>query len=600
MDLFISANQWMKYQGFANNMLNVYVSLAPNADFAGVSNNIKDVILDKIQDNKEYVAANPQLFLHPMNEWHLRAEWKNGNNVGGLMQFVWLFGVVGVFVLVLACINFMNLSTARSEKRAREVGIRKIMGSFRSQIVQQFFGESFILVAFAFLAALLISWLAMPLFNEMAGKQITMPWSNTPFWLASIGFITFTGLLAGSYPALYLSAFQPINVLRGFFRAGREGATPRKMLVILQFTVSVVLVIGTVVVYQQIQYAKNRSVGYTRDGLLMVRMVSPEFYGKMDVLRTELKKSSSVVEVAQSFGPVTNIWSSQGGFDWKGKDPDQQAEFATLPISPEYGRTVGWEFVDGRDFSRELASDSAGFVITESAALEMNLENAVGEIIHWEPGWRAGGNFQVLGVIKDMVMESPFGTPMPTIFYINNSGSWINVKLNQQVDTRVALREIEGVVKTVVPSNPFDYKFADQEYALKFASEERIGRLASMFATLALVISCVGLFGLASYVAEQRSKEIAIRKVVGASVISLWRLLSRDFVILVVIASVIAIPIAYYGLSTWLANYDYKVGVSVTVLVLSTLGAVVITLLTVSYQAIRAALRNPATSLTME
>jgi hypothetical protein len=370
--------------------------------------------------------------------------------------------------------------------------------------------------------------------------------------------------------------------------------------VILQFTVSVVLVIGTVVVYQQIQYAKNRSVGYTRDGLLMVRMVSPEFYGKMDVLRTELKKSSSVVEVAQSFGPVTYYWSSQGGFDWKGKDPDQQAEFATLPISPEYGRTVGWEFVDGRDFSRELASDSAGFVITESAALEMNLENAVGEIIHWEPGWRAGGNFQVLGVIKDMVMESPFGTPMPTIFYINNSGSWINVKLNQQVDTRVALREIEGVVKTVVPSNPFDYKFADQEYALKFASEERIGRLASMFATLALVISCLGLFGLASYVAEQRSKEIAIRKVVGASVISLWRLLSRDFVILVVIASVIAIPIAYYGLSTWLANYDYKVGVSVTVLVLSTLGAVVITLLTVSYQAIRAALRNPATSLTME
>jgi ABC-type antimicrobial peptide transport system permease subunit len=381
-----------------------------------------------------------------------------------------------------------------------------------------------------------------------------MPWDNLTFWLSGITFIIFTGLLAGSYPALYLSAFQPLKVMRGLFRTGRQGATPRKILVVVQFAVSVVLVIGTIVVYQQIQYAKNRSVGYSRDGLLTVRMVSPEFYQKMDVLRAELKNAPAVAEVAQSFGPVTYIWSSQGGFNWKGKIPEQQAEFATLSISPEYGRTVGWEFIDGRDFSRDLASDSAGFVITESAAREMGLENPVGEIIHWEPGWRASGDFQILGVIKDMVMESPYGTPMPTIFFVNNNGSWINIRLNPKVDTREALREIEAVISKVVPSNPFDYKFADQEFALKFAAEERIGRLASMFATLALLISCLGLFGLSSYVAEQRTKEIAIRKVVGASVVGLWRLLSRDFVVLVVVASVIAIPIAYYGLSSWLSS----------------------------------------------
>jgi hypothetical protein len=383
-------------------------------------------------------------------------------------------------------------------------------------------------------------------------------------------------------------------------RAGRFASMPRKVLVVVQFTVSVTLIIGTIVVYQQIEHAKNRPVGYNREGLLMVEMTSPDYYPKIQTLMDELKNTDAVDNVSLCTGPTTAVWSSNGGFNWRGKDPSFQAEFATLCVSHDYGKTVGWQFVEGRDFSKDLASDSTGFVITESAARIMNLDNPIGEVVHWVPGWMPAKDYQIIGVIKNLVMESPFRDQLPTVYFINNSYNWINIRINPAANLPAAMATVEGVFRKVVPTVPFNYKFADQEYDLKFAAEERIGKLSALFTALAIMISCLGLFGLASFVAEQRTKEIGIRKVVGASVFNLWKLLSTDFVILVIISSVIAIPIAYFLLGEWLKGYDYHIDIAVWVFVYSTIGAVAITLSTVSYQAVKAALMNPVKSLRSE
>ena len=589
--LFLSANPWVNGQRYSNNFVDVYAQLNDGVSVEQASEQIKDIVLKNIADNPEYVAANPQLFLHPMSKWHLYTGWKNGAQTGGQIQFVWLFGVIGVFVLILACINFMNLSTARSEKRAREVGLRKVMGSLRGQLVGQFFAESFVVVIASFVFSLLVVVLSLNVFNDLAGKQILMPWSNPYLWLFSSLFVIITGLLAGSYPAMYLSSFQPIKVLKGILKTGAS-SLPRKALVVVQFTVSVTLVIGTIVVYQQIQFAKNRILGFEKNGLIMIRKSNQEFWDKSDVIRNELKNVKGVEEVGESGGKITSVWSSQGGFTWKGKDPDQQAEFATLNVSPEFGKTVGWKFIDGRDFSR-MAGDSTAFVITKSAAALMNMKDPVGEIVHWEAGWRKGYDFKVIGVIDDLVMESPFANTMPTVFFLTPWNSWVNIRLSKQTEPQEALSAIEKVFTKVLPSVTFDYEFADAEYNAKFIAEERIGKLATVFATLAIVISCLGLFGLASYVAEQRMKEIGIRKILGASRSELWRLLSTNFAGLTILASILAIPLAYYLLEQWLAAYAYRIQISPWVYALSTTGAFVITLLTISFQTIKATLLNP-------
>ncbi len=602
LDLLISVNGWVPYQNFESNFLNIYVQIGNHTSFDATSDLIKDAILNNIPADRGYITLKPQIFLHPMKDWHLRSEWKNGANAGGFIQIVWLFGIVGGFVLLLACINFMNLTTARSEKRAKEVGIRKSMGSIRAQLMNQFFSESFLVVALAFVLAFILVYASLNWFNQLAGKQMEIPWTNVYFWLCSIVFILLTGFLAGSYPALYLSSFSPVNVLKGTLRLGRSASIPRKVLVVVQFTASVTLIAGTIVVYRQIQFAKDRPVGYDQNGLLMIQMTSPEFYGKYEVLRTELKNTGVVSEIAESTSPPTDIWNNNGGFGWEGKDPAFIAEFATHTVTPEYGRTIGWEFVHGRDFSREVASDSAAFVINEAVARLLGFEKPVGETIQWEAGHRSRfRRFTVIGVIKDMVVKSPFAPPMPAVYFMGPYGeTWINIRINPQTTTAEALPKIESVFKRLIPSAPFDYKFADEEYASKFAAEERIGKLASVFAVLAIVISCLGLFGLASFMAEQRTKEIGIRKVVGASVFNLWKMLSKDFVVLVLIACFMAIPIAYYFLSGWLEKYEYRTEISWWVFLLTSLAALVITLLTVSYQAVKAALMNPVNSLRSE
>ena len=575
----------------------IYVRLADKADLNAGSTRIRDCINDKIKDSKEFAAYKQTVFLQPMSRWHLYSEFKNGVNAGGRIQFVWLFAIIGSFVLFLACINFMNLSTARSERRAKEVGIRKAIGSGKGQLIGQFFSESLLAAGLAFLFSLLATAAAIPFFNEIAEKKMTIPWNNPWFWMGTMGFTVFTGLLAGSYPAFYLSSFQPVKVLKGGFRVSKGAAVPRKILVVLQFTVSVALIIGTGIVFRQIQYAKNRSAGYDRDGLIALQMTTPDFFGKEEILRNELLQTGLVREVSESSGPTTGIWMNNSGFDWAGKDPSVQGAFATASVTPEYGKTVGWEFKEGRDFSRAFAMDSSAIVINEAGAVFTGLKNPVGERITW-----SGRTYRIVGVIKNMLMESPYERVRPTVFYIgkNTEANFLFVKMRPGANIRQALSQVQAVLQKYIPSAPFDYKFVDEEFAKKFGDEERTGKLAGCFALLAIFISCLGLFGMASFMAEQRIKEIGIRKVLGASVFQVWRLLSKDFVVLVTISLLIATPVAWYFMHGWLQNYEYHTAMPWWVFIATGTGAMTITLLTVSFQAIRAAVANPIKSLKTE
>ncbi|MVM33799.1 FtsX-like permease family protein [Spirosoma sp. HMF4905] len=609
-DYFVATNAYMSQKKWDNHALFIYVEIQPNTDFDKVTASIKDSelnVIRRLESMKEEAATNPQMWLNPMRNWHLYSDFKNGVISDGPIQYVWIVGLIGFFVLLLACINFMNLSTARSEQRAREVGIRKAIGSLRIQLIGQFFSESFLVVLLAFTLAILLVTMTLPWFNDLAAKQMTILWGNGLFWLSCLGFMLLTGLLAGSYPALYLTSFQPVKVLKGAGLArvqmGRFASLPRQVLVIMQFTVSISLIIYTLVVYRQVQFAKNRPIGYSRAGLLMVPMQSDDFNGKTDLLRTELKNTGAVTNVAESQSPITGVWSTNEGFRWKGLTTASTDQFATLSITPEYAQAVGWQFVAGRNFSKEFASDSSGFVINETAAKLMGLQKPVGETIHWKSQWMTNNiekPFRIIGVVKDMVMESPFQPIKPTVFCLFGNPNWINIRLNPAISTSDALPKIEAVFKKLIPSAPFEYKFADDEYAAKFRTEERIGKLTSFFAVLAILISCLGLFGLASYVAEQRTKEIGVRKVLGASVLNLWGLLSKDFVVLVGIGFGIATPIAYYFLTNWLQKYEYRTEISWWIFALSGSGALLLTLLTVSFQSMKAALMNPVKSLRSE
>ncbi|HMQ47669.1 MAG TPA: ABC transporter permease [Saprospiraceae bacterium] len=592
-EAYLDDQEWVKMAmtQWDNHSFQLFAQIAENSSIEAVSEKIRDVE----KNNNTTTSANPQLLLHPMSKWYLYADFKDGINSGGRIQYVRLFGIIGIFVLLLACINFMNLSTARSEKRAKEVGIRKTVGSMRGQLIGQFLSESLLVVFLSMFIAVLLVQLALPWFNEVADKEVTIPWTMSAFWVLLLAFGIFTGLLAGSYPAFYLSSFQPLKVLKGMHRAGRWAALPRQSLVVLQFTVSVSLIIGTMVVFQQIQHAKNRPVGYSRDGLLQT-FITNGLYGKVDALRAELLATGMVEEVSQSSSPTTGIWSNLTGFEWEGKDPAQDPLFGFVACNEEFGKTIGWELLEGRDFSREFGMDSTAFILNESAVKLTGLDDIVGKTIRWE-----GTPKQVIGVVRDMVMDSPYEPMRPTIFAIEYGwANIINVKLKPGVPVEDALDAVEAGYVKIDPDSPFDYKFADEEYDQKFRSEVRIGTLARLFAFLAVLISCLGLFGLSTFSAEQRTKEIGIRKVLGATVAGLWALQAKNFVLLVVVSCMIAIPLAWYFVKNWLSDYQYRIDLNWSVFVLAAGLAIVVTLLTVSFQSVRAALANPVKSLKSE
>ncbi|ASU36241.1 ABC transporter permease [Mucilaginibacter xinganensis] len=575
------------------NSFQIFAQVVASKSITEVSEKIKNIKKQNLDQQGK--LSNPQVFLFPMSRWHLYAEFKNGVNTDGAIRYVWLFGIIGIFVLMLAGINFMNLSTARSEKRAKEVGIRKSIGSLRSQLIWQFLSESLLVAALAFVAAMFLAQLTLPYFNALTGKHVSILWTSPLFWLTGIGFLVISGLFAGSYPAFYLSSFQPVKALKGSFKAGRFAGIPRKVLIVVQFTFSVTMIIGTIVVLRQIQFAKNRPIGYNRSGLIMVRPYSEALHKNMQAVRNELLQSQSVIEIAESGNQITKGSRTSGGFNWPGKDAGTAGEFATVAVTPEYGNTVNWQFNDGRGFLRSTPADLSGLVLNQTAVKYMGLKNPVGQIINWDDK-----KYRILGITKDMIVESPYEPIKPTIFYLTGEAGIVNIRINPKMSVSEALTNIEAICKKYAPADPFDYKFVDQEYAQKFGDEERVGKLASFFAGLSVFISCLGLFGMATFMAEQRTKEIGVRKVLGATVFNLWALLSKDFVLLIVIALVIATPGAYYCMLKWLQNYTYHTGLSWWIFAASAIGTLLITLLTVSYQSINAALMNPAKSLKSE
>ena len=591
-DLYASQNDWVRNSeaNWGNHSSQLFVQLSPSVDADRTTAAIKDMARPHNKDGGESIV------LLPMDKWHLYSDFKDGKVSGGRIRFVWLFSVIGVFVLLLACINFMNLSTARSERRAKEVGIRKTVGSRRAQLIAQFLSESLLVALLAFILAMGWVLLSLHFFNRLADKDMHLPWAEPLFWLLLLGFTILTGLISGSYPAFYLSGFRPIKVLKGPFKAGRHASLARKILVVIQFTVSVSMIIGTVLVLRQVRYAQSRPVGYTREGLIYLHMNTPDIFGHYDALRNDLLKTGAVEDMAESSSPVTGVWSNQIGFEWKGKDPNSVPLFGIAAVTHDYGRTMGWQILQGRDYSRSFPTDSGDFILNESAVRLTGLQHPVGEVIRWNDK-----DHKITGIVKDMVMESPYTPVKPMIFFLDYGWTQIiTVRLNPSWTTSAALAAIAPVFSKYNPGSPFEYKFVEEDYETKFSDEQRIGHLATLFAILAIFISCLGLFGLASFVVEQRIREIGVRKVLGASLFHLWQLLSTDFVILVIISCGIAIPIAWYYLHGWLQQYEYRTPLSWWIFAASSLGALLITLLTVSYQAIRAALMNPVNSLRTE
>jgi len=593
--LYLNQNKWIaKMENpWGSNYTRTFAMISEKADMEKLSAKIGKVKFNKVNESEK--RYKPIVFLHPMAKWHLFSDFKQGVNTGGAIDNVWLFGTIGFFVLILACINFMNLSTARSEKRAKEVGIRKSVGSVRTQLITQFFSESILIAVLAFLIAILLVAMTIPYFNDVAGKHTAFPWRQPLFWVAGVAFSLLTGVVEGLYPALFLSSFRPVAVLKGTFRIGRNASLPRKALVVLQFSISTILIIGTMIVYQQIQYAQNRPMGYNKSGLIWVS-AAEEIHKHLDAVRTELITAGAITEIAESGSPITNVWNTNGGFDWEGKDPNQAVDFPNNAVTVEYGKTVGWTVKDGRDFSRDFATDSSAFILNEAAVTFIGLKEPLGKVIRWE-----NKPYTIIGVVKDVILQSPYTPVRGAMWHLaKGKENVFMIRINPAAKPHEAMAKIEGVFRRLNPTAPFAANFVDEEYARKFGNEKRIGELSTFFAILAILISCLGLFGLASYVAEQRTKEIGIRKVLGASVANLWRMLSQDFVLLVVISSVISIPIAYTFAHRWLQQYDYRTTISWWTFAVAVVGAIVITLLTVSFQAIKASTANPVNSLRSE
>jgi putative ABC transport system permease protein len=604
-DLFVSVKKrkWMQEasSNWSIKTFEILVQVAPKTTIETVSGKIKNAMLNQVTDIGTEAILKPSIILHPMHKWHLFSEWENGLNTGGFITYVRLFSIIGVLVLILACINFMNLSTARSQKRGREVGVRKAVGSMRSQLVFQFLCESMMMVVFSFALALVFVELVLPAFNAFSDKKIMFLSGNDLaaqpiFWIGSLVICIITAVLAGIYPAFYLSAFKPVKVLQsGSILPGHSNGFPRRLLVVVQFSLSIILITGTWIVLRQIQFGRDRNVGYERERLVNIRMAN--FHGPLEALTNELMRSPDIVNVAQSSGMVTDVRSNAGGFSWAGKDPGLHENFAVIAASHDYGKTVGWQVSEGRDFARSFSSDSNAVILNEAAVKYMGIKDPVGKTIRWKDDTFNDDAYHIVGVVKDMVMESPFAPVKQTIYFMTYAPNFLLLKVNPKADFAKTITRVEAVFRKYAPDATLDYKLADQEYQNKFRSEERIASLARLSAILAIFISCLGLFGMVSFLIEQRTKEIGIRKVLGASSLRLWSLLTSDFAGSVLISCLIAAPVTWYLMDTWLDHYEYRSSVPWWVFMVSCAGSLLIALATVSFQAIKAALMNPVKSL---
>ena len=577
---------------WGNNSTHTYVLLKQNTSFKAANEKLRKIKV------KYYKGDGPdwEMFLYPVSRWRLYSNFKNGVEDGGLIEFVRLFGLIAVFILLIACINFMNLSTARSEKRAKEVGIRKVVGAQKRWIVTQFIGESILLAFFAGIFAIIIVQISLPAFGTLTDKKLFVDYNDTTFWIRALGFVILTGIIAGSYPAFFMSSFNPSRVLKGTFKAANALVTPRKLLVILQFTFAIILIICTSIVKQQIDHARNRESGYTRDNLVY-HFLSGDLEKNYTLVKNEILAAGIAKSVTKTSAPLTQGWSDSWDFQWEGKGPNDKTDFDRYNVDDNIVTTAGLTLVKGRDMNlKEYPTDSLAMLINESAAKVINFKDPIGQIIK-----DGDTKYHIIGVIKDFILQSPYYPTKPML--IGGAKGWFNVmhiKLNGANSTADNLEKMAVIFKKYNPQYPFEYQFVDDEYAAKFKAEERTGTLAALFAGLTIFISCLGLFGLATYMAENRIKEIGVRKVLGASISGITTLLSKDFLKLVMISFVIASPVAWWMMHTWLQNYPYRVTIQWQVFVFAGMLSFLISIITVSYQAIKAALANPVKSLRTE
>ena len=587
---YMSVRHWDD-SSWDNNSTKTYLQLKPNTSIAALNSKIKNITIDHL-NGKEQI----EIFLYPLSRLHLYSKFENGVVVGGKIDMVRLFAIIAAFILLIACINFMNLSTARSEKRAREVGIRKVVGAQKGTLVGQFLGESILLAFLAGILALLIVQVSLPAFNTLVNTQLFVPFGNIYFWLLGVAFILFTGILAGSYPAFYLSSFSPVAVFKGTFKAVNALITPRKILVVLQFTFAIALIICTIIIRQQIKYAQERETGYNKNNLIY-HWLTGDLEKNYNLIKNELINSGAATSVTKTSQPITQGLSDTWGFVWQGKDPNDKTDFDRFCAGDDFTKTMGLQIVQGRDFDlRNYPADSTACLLNQSGVKAMGFKNPIGQVIK-----DGDDRWHVIGVLKNFILRSPYSALKPMV--VEGSKGWFNaihIKLNPVNTTQKDLATAEKIFKKYNPEYPFEYHFVDEEYAKKFEDEQRIRELAELFAALTIFISCLGLFGLATYMAENRVKEIGVRKVLGASITSITTLLSKDFLKLVIISFFIASPIAAYVMNKWLLSYAYRVDVQWRVFVFTAILSILIAIITVSYQAIKAAMANPVKSLRTE
>ncbi|MGF6929317.1 putative ABC transport system permease protein [Chitinophaga sp. W2I13] len=593
---------YLKYRegtdlGWSDNSTPTYVLLKPNVSYAAAAAKIKDL---KQHYSDEAKTMKWEMFIYPLERWRLYSSFSDGGeDNGGRSTFVKIFSIIAVLILLIACINFMNLSTARSEKRAKEVGIRKVVGAQKSSLISQFIGESVFISFLAGIVAILIVQISLPFYSQLTDKKLFIDFGNIYTWIGFIGFILFTGLLAGSYPAFFLSSFQPVKVLKGTFKKANALVTPRKILVVLQFTFATVLIICTIIVKQQIDYARDRETGYNKDNLVY-HFMTGDISKNYALIKNELLESGVAKSVTRTNSPLTERWSNGWGQNWQGKDPNDKTSFDRYLADEGLGATAGLQFIEGRDFDlKKFPTDSTGLIVNESSLKVLKFKDPIGKVVN-----DLGIDWHIVGVIKDFILTSPYEPTRPILICGAKSAFMnfqvVQMKLNGDHSTAQNLKKVEAIFSKYNPDYPFEYKFVDEAYAKKFDNEQRQGTLAALFAGLTIFISCLGLFGLATYMAESRIKEVGVRKVLGASVTGITTLLAKDFVKLVIISFVIAAPLSYWSMYKWLQYYEYRVAIHWWVFALACILSVAIAIVTVSYQAIKAALMNPVISLRKE